>query len=586
MNNKQYEIDTKGNVICVNEMENVDHNFNQIDQSNEKKEKHEAITGVEEPADHILQILEKKVNENEGTEKMSGKDKTKNSSKNELTFAASSEFSCTDDIQQQKLEKPVPKPPVIDDLEKISNNDSFFHSPLKSILSYISTIDFSSIHVGDRFEFLKNIITNTISAHSKEKKTLLILQNINISQFNLSIERILSIFQLFANCPILKLFCNLYEKREILPEKDYTFDLEQKDKEIDKLKQIIKILKPITKKPKDFESDIFEACKEGKLSSVQWLIEKEIVDKNKRVEEDYFNNDLYKDDTPIHIASMKGHLPIVQYLIEKYDVDINIKGCKRKTPLHYACQEGHLQIIEYLISKGADVYAKDQFGNYVIYYSYLKGYFSIIKYLIEKRHIENEVKNYYSQTPLHCACYFGDLQIVEYLISKGADLYAKDNDENIVIHYSSIGGHLPIVQYLIEKQNVDINIKGWNGKTPLHLACLEGHHNIAEYLISKGANINAKDTIGDYAIHYASKGGHLPIVQYFIEQQNVDIDIKGSNEMTPLHLACLRGHLQIVQYLISKGANIEAKDQFGVNPLCMYKKLFFNCSIFNRKTKC
>ena len=49
------------------------------------------------------------------------------------------------------------------------------------------------------------------------------------------------------------------------------------------------------------ESDIFKACKEGKLKSVQWLIEKENVDKNIRIED--YKNDMWKTDAPTHIAS-------------------------------------------------------------------------------------------------------------------------------------------------------------------------------------------------------------------------------------------------------------------------------------------
>ena len=100
-------------------------------------------------------------------------------------------------------------------------------------------------------------------------------------------------------------------------------------------------------------------------------------------------------------------------------------------------------------------------------------------------------------------------------------------------------------------------------RTPLHYACEEGHLTIVEYLISKGANINAKDENGDYVIHYASKEGLLPIVQNLIEQQNIDIDIKGYKEKTPLQYACEEGHLPIVEYLISKGANINVTDTFN-----------------------
>ena len=143
----------------------------------------------------------------------------------------------------------------------------------------------------------------------------------------------------------------------------------------------------LLEKPKDYESDIFKACEEGKLSSVQWLIEIEKVDKNK-----IKNNGLYlifgRNDSPIHIASKHGHLPIVQYLIEKQNVDINIRGKYFWPPLTCACKWGHLPVVEYLVSKGADVNIKDW-------------------------------------SPLHVAAHNGHTDIVKYLISKGANINAK-----------------------------------------------------------------------------------------------------------------------------------------------------------------
>ena len=61
---------------------------------------------------------------------------------------------------------------------------------------------------------------------------------------------------------------------------------------------------------------------------------------------------------------------------------------------------------------------------------------------------------------------------------------------------------------------------------------------------------------------YVNAHYYLPIVQYFIEKQNVDINIKGSNERAPLHCACEDGHLPIAEYLISKSPNIESKDTY------------------------
>ena len=151
--------------------------------------------------------------------------------------------------------------------------------------------------------------------------------------------------------------------------------------------------KALIEKPQDFEADIFKACKEGKLTSVQWLIEEDNVDK-------YIKDK--NSDTPIHIASENGHLPIVQYLIEKQNVDINIKGCNERTPLHKACVKGHLPVVKYLISNGANIEAKKG-GGY---------------------------------TPLHNASDYDYPDIVKYLISKGANKNAKGNDGNTPYYFA------------------------------------------------------------------------------------------------------------------------------------------------------
>ena len=307
---------------------------------------------------------------------------------------------------------------LTENFEEISSQANFFNLPLNNIFSVISKVDFNEIEENDKIiEFITNIIKNIINKHFEEKETILILQNLNITTISFSYEEIFSLLELITNCPILVNFCYLYKEQKQLVDKDYEYEIQQKDEEIEKLKQKLpKEFPPITEKPKDYEPDIFKSCKEGKLSSVQWLLEKENEDKNQKVEEYNEELEFYKDDTPIHIASKNGHLPIVQYLIEKQNVDIDIKGNERKTPLLYAFEKVQFDIVEYLIAKGANIEAKDE---------------------------------HFEQAPLHYACEWGYLPIVEYLISEGANIQVTDRVGHYSIHYACQRGHLLIVDYLL-----------------------------------------------------------------------------------------------------------------------------------------
>ena len=271
---------------------------------------------------------------------------------------------------------------LVENVEELSKNDDFFHFPLTNILSLMSKVDFSMITGKyNLLEVLHNFVKGTINAHFKEKGTIMLLQGIDIAKLCLSYDEIYSIIELFTNCPILKQFCKLHKENQTQPEIDYDYELHQKDEIIKKLQkenaellehQTTMYFSPINEKPEDFEQDMFKACKEGKLSSVQWLIEKEGFLPFKK---------LADFDCPIHIATRSGHLPIVQYLVEIYNVDIDSKGYWDRTPLHFACQKGHLPIVQYLVSKGADLNAKDKNERTPLYFASINEKTDIVEYL-------------------------------------------------------------------------------------------------------------------------------------------------------------------------------------------------------------
>ena len=416
-------------------------------------------------------------------------------------------------------------------IEILSTNENFFKLPLNNIFSIISQVDFNEIEEKDKLvEIIHNIIKNIIENHSEENETILILQKIDISKISFTYEELFSFLDLITNCPILVSFCNIFKENNKEVDLDYSYELERKNEEIEKLKQTIisnqEALNEFYKaRPKDLEPNIFKACKEGKLSSVQWLIEKENVNKDLIDSNnctpiliacqggqpeivDYLiskgANIEVKDkngDSLIHFATIGGFLSIVQYLIEKQNINKEIKGKGGKTPLHYACEKGHLPIIEYLVSKGVNIEARDK----------------------------------KEKTPVHYACQGGHLQIVEYLMSKYVNIGAITKTGNHVIHYASMGGLVPIIHYLITQLNVNKDLQGNNKKTPLHCACEKGQFPVVEYLVSIGANKEARG-------------------YYF------------NDKWTPLHYAAYFGYADIVKYLVSEGADKNAKNQNGETP--------------------
>ncbi|XP_014246826.1 myotrophin [Cimex lectularius] len=77
-------------------------------------------------------------------------------------------------------------------------------------------------------------------------------------------------------------------------------------------------------------------------------------------------------------------------------------------------------------------------------------------------------------------------------------------------------GDLEYVKAFVESKEIDIN-KEINGRPPLHYAADYGQRDVIEYLVSKGADINAKDKHGISALLAAVWEGHTVCVRALLD---------------------------------------------------------------------
>ncbi|XP_068110326.1 60 kDa lysophospholipase isoform X1 [Hyperolius riggenbachi] len=76
---------------------------------------------------------------------------------------------------------------------------------------------------------------------------------------------------------------------------------------------------------------------------------------------------------------------------------------------------------------------------------------------------------------------------------------AKTGDINALEAIRDMGGNLSSEDY--------------DGRTPLHVACCEGHYNVVQYLLNNGATVYAKDRYGDTPLMNAVKFRQLEVIK-------------------------------------------------------------------------
>jgi hypothetical protein len=109
------------------------------------------------------------------------------------------------------------------------------------------------------------------------------------------------------------------------------------------------------------------------------------------------------------------------------------------------------------------------------------------------------------------AANIGNLNEINALLAKGADVNAKTNDGSTALMNASQEGHKDIIDALLSK-GADANAKMENGFTALILASRRGHKDIVDALLAKGADINAKTKDGATALYMACYYGRDDIV--------------------------------------------------------------------------
>ena len=187
-----------------------------------------------------------------------------------------------------------------------------------------------------------------------------------------------------------------------------------------------------------------------------------------------------------------------------------------------------------------------------------------IDYSMNTQTCEIEIILYTSLELSTMACSI-DKRISEYYGSLTIVALLQNNDQILCVplHFASINGHLDIAKFLIEEKGCDPMCRTKKGHAALHLACEKGHFDLVKYLIEeRGCDPMCIDDDCDpwVPLHFANSNGHRDIIKFLIEEKGCDPMCRTKTGHAPLHIACQEGHFDIVKYLI---------EERGCDPMCL-----------------
>ncbi len=173
-----------------------------------------------------------------------------------------------------------------------------------------------------------------------------------------------------------------------------------------------------------------------------------------------------------------------------------------------------------------------------------------------------------SNDSLHFACRENNLKVVNFLLNRGKDVNAKNDDCKTALHLVVKEGYLDMTKYLISK-GATVNIYDSKNDTPLMFATAGGYTEIVKTLLEAGADVNIIGSLNMRAIHYACWQKNEHLIQTLVSA-GADINVD-SVLGTPLHVACKNGTEESIRVLINNGADINKTNRDGNTPLHVIK---------------
>jgi ankyrin repeat protein len=253
------------------------------------------------------------------------------------------------------------------------------------------------------------------------------------------------------------------------------------------------------------------------------------------------------------------------------------------TPLHYAALTGSVAMTKYFIGRGADTNAKSNYGETPLHLTVKRSLYGpesqdgwtdsrcriehaldiighededdytdvkkmvnrlrneLVDALMDHEKIELDCQDYLGRSVLHC---------VPYRSPESTDILSR-----------------------LLRGNINIDARDPDGRTALHLACIEGNVKAVSLLIERGADILAEHDSGRNLAHFAAAHSFILSIELLktLERHGVRLDEADQHSRTILHHCARSGSLwtaEVANFLINHvGLSPTAPDAFGESPL-------------------
>ncbi|XP_062590628.1 uncharacterized protein LOC134252223 [Saccostrea cucullata] len=280
--------------------------------------------------------------------------------------------------------------------------------------------------------------------------------------------------------------------------------------------------------------------------------------------------------TVLHLCCLSDKIDMCKYLVNTYPFLLEVTDNNGHNVLHDAVWGGNIDLAKFLLEKGLDINSTRSDGKTVLHLCCMNGQTDMCKYLVNTYPFLLEVTDNNGHDVLHDAVWGGNIDLAKFLLEKGLDIKSTRSDGNTVLHQCCMNGQIEMCKYLVNTYPFLLDVSDDSGENVLHDAAFGGNIEMLKFLLDKGLDINSTRSDGKTVLHLCCLNDKIDMCKYLVNTYPFLLEVTDNNGHNVLHDAVWGGNIDLAKFLLEKGLDINSTRSDGKTVLhlcCLNDKI-------------